>query len=153
MSGKQLSRPKERLYDWKVIPFGICNAPGIFAMHITHLKYVLEDWWSNYFWIWKRVIPSETVWYFLGSWSVPKGFLLIKRRFKQSKSGQPTYVHGFATFYRRFIKNFSSLVFSRYWLWKFIWGSDQLSSFSLIKVRLTDAPVLALPNFDFIFEV
>lgn len=36
---------------------------------------------------------------------------------------------------------------------KFVWGSAQQLSFEDIKYRLCNAPVLALPEFDNLFEV
>ena len=65
--------------------------------------------------------------------------------------------HGLASFYRRFVKDFSTLVAPLTKVIKknvgFPWGADQENTFVTIKERLCSALVLALPDFNKTFEI
>ena len=64
--------------------------------------------------------------------------------------------HGLATFYRRFISNSNTItaLLTDFLMQKsFVWIDEAQESFQPLKRKLTEAPILALPNFDKIFEL
>ncbi|XP_071927650.1 uncharacterized mitochondrial protein AtMg00860-like [Coffea arabica] len=65
--------------------------------------------------------------------------------------------HGLASFYRRFVKDFSTIAAPLTAVIKknekFFWGEAQDKAFQLLKHKLTHAPLLAILNFDLTFEV
>ncbi|XP_019435361.1 PREDICTED: uncharacterized protein LOC109341845, partial [Lupinus angustifolius] len=65
--------------------------------------------------------------------------------------------HGLASFYRRFVKDFSTLAAPLNEVVKknvgFHWGDKQEEAFKRLKEKLTHAPILRLPNFTKSFEI
>ena len=64
--------------------------------------------------------------------------------------------HGLASFYRRFIRNFSTIMASMTEVIKDTsskWTSEAQRAFEEVKSKLTQAPALALPCFDEVFKV
>ncbi|XP_020702838.1 uncharacterized protein LOC110114328 [Dendrobium catenatum] len=188
---KTAFKTRHGLYEWRVMPFGLCNTPSTFmrlmtevlkpfikkfcvayfdniliystshALHLEHLSKILTVLRQHQLYL-KCEFASPAV-YFLGfvvssaciqvdkrkveaitSWQTPRSFMDV------------CSFHGLANFYRRYIKDFSTVMapITDYLnLKQYFWGDDQQVSFAAIKLALSTAPVLALPNFDKPFHV
>lgn len=64
--------------------------------------------------------------------------------------------HGLETLYRKFIRNFSSIIAPITKCTKgkeFVWNKEAGESFELLKKMVTTSPILVLPDFSKVFEV
>ena len=133
--------------------------------HCTHIRQVLQVLRDNklYANLEKCTFAKDKV-IFLG-FVVSKHGVEVDQSKIESIQNWPTPMnvsqvrsfHGLAGFYRRFVKDFSTIAAPLNDLTKkgvpFVWGTAQDIAFDTLKRLLTSAPLLALPDFSKQFEV
>ncbi|XP_059446570.1 uncharacterized mitochondrial protein AtMg00860-like [Corylus avellana] len=78
------------------------------------------------------------------SWPIPKTLHDIRS------------FHGLSSFYQRFIKGFNTIIAPITECLKggtFKWTEEAQKGFELLKQKVTEAPILVLPDFSKVFEV
>ncbi|KAK1595408.1 hypothetical protein QYE76_018523 [Lolium multiflorum] len=148
---KTAFKTKLGLYEWLVMPFGLSNAPSTFMRLMNHIL--------------RPLIGKSVVVYFDDILIYSKNLedhvqhvreVLCILRHEKLYANLPNF-HGLAGFYRRFVKDFSTIACPLNELTKknvpFVWGKAQQKAFDELKKRLTEAPLLALPDFTKTFEI
>ncbi|XP_020694313.1 uncharacterized protein LOC110108140 [Dendrobium catenatum] len=191
---KTAFKTRNGLFEWRVMPFGLCNAMATFLRlmsevlksllgkccvvyfddilvfsssmdeHWNDLKAALELLRQHKLYLNKAKceFATSTV-HFLGYivsadglGMDPNKISAIQQWQRPSTLTEVRSFHGLANFYRRFIRGFSIIMAPITDYLKassFKWGVEQQQSFDTLKAALTEAPVLAAPNFSKPFHV
>jgi len=126
---KTAFRTKYGYYEYLVMPFGLKNAPAVFHSFINS---VLRPFLEKSVILYLDDIKS------IEEWPIPQNIKDVQR-----------FV-GLCNYYRRFVKNFSAIAKPLHSLTKkrkkFVWSPECDSAFSILKKRLTTAPMLLHPD-------
>ncbi|KAD7479276.1 hypothetical protein E3N88_02412 [Mikania micrantha] len=115
--------------------YGNLEKCDFFTSQVTFLGYVVSD---------QGIQVDDRKIQAICDWPIPQSIQQVRS------------FHGLASFYRRFVKDFSIVMAPLTELTKlkqFKWNPQAQRAFEELKLRLTSAPVLALPCFNEVFEV
>ncbi|GJR26391.1 putative reverse transcriptase domain-containing protein [Tanacetum coccineum] len=143
-------------YEFQVMPFGLTNAPAVFMdlmnrnyLEITSKREIVCKVSSKCI---SRVISCNSC-HLIDSQGLHVDPAKIEAVKNWTSPTTPTEVRqflGLAGYYRRFIEGFSKIAKPLTKLTQknksYIWGEEQESAFQLLKQKLYEAPILALPE-------
>ncbi|GKA54354.1 putative reverse transcriptase domain-containing protein [Tanacetum coccineum] len=150
-------------YEFQVMPFGLTNAPAVFMdlmnrRHARQTQIILEllrkeklyakfskcDFWIHIVQFLGHLIDNQ------GLHVDPAKIEAVKNWTSPATPTEVRQFLGLAGYYRRFIEGFSKIAKPLTKLTQknksYIWGEEQESAFQLLKQKLCEAPILALPE-------
>ncbi|GKB77533.1 putative reverse transcriptase domain-containing protein [Tanacetum coccineum] len=139
---KTAFRTRYEHYEFQVMPFGLTNAPAVFMdlMNCIHIVQFLG-----------HLIDSQ------GLHVDPAKIEAVKNWTSPTTPTEVRQFLGLAGYYQRFIKGFSKIAKPLTKLTQknrnYIWDEEQELAFQLLKQKLCEAPILALPEGDNDFVV
>nr|GEW96412.1 reverse transcriptase domain-containing protein [Tanacetum cinerariifolium] len=152
---KTAFKTRDGLYEWMVMSFELSNVPSTFMRLMNQAQKLYANGKKCHF------LGTEVT--FLGYIVTGSGIKMDRAKVKAIISWPtPSTIHdirsfhGLASFYRRFIWNFSSIIAPLSECMnggRFTWTSEAAKAFDIVKAKVTEAPILALPNFDEVFQV
>ncbi|KAE8681373.1 putative CCCH-type zinc finger family protein [Hibiscus syriacus] len=168
---KTAFKTPQGLYEWMVMPFGLSNAPSTFMRFMHQVLWpfmgkfvvvyfddilVYSPTWTSHFDHLRAVFEMlKTECLFVNQRNQSKIDAVLEWPRPRTLHDIRNF-HGLASLYRLFIRNFSTLIAPITECLKgrdFQWSEEVEASFQLVKQKMTEAPVLALPDFDKVFEV
>ncbi|GJV57486.1 putative reverse transcriptase domain-containing protein [Tanacetum coccineum] len=134
-------------YEFQVMPFGLTNAPGVFMDLINrklYVKFSKCDFWIRIVQFLGHLIDSQ------GLHVDPAKIEAVKNRTSPTTPTEVRQFLGLTSYYQRFIEGFSKIAKPLTKLTQknksYIWGEEQELAFQLLKQKLYEAPILALPK-------
>nr|GEU53138.1 reverse transcriptase domain-containing protein [Tanacetum cinerariifolium] len=141
-------------FAYRRMPFGSCNAPGTFQRcEDTNLSL---NWEKSHFMVTEGIVLGQKISKNEIEVDKAKVDVIAKLPHPTTVKGIRSFL-GHASFYRRFIQDFSKISRQMTHLLEnntpFIFSEDCIKAFQTLKKKLTEAPILNAPNWDLPFEL
>nr|GEX97869.1 reverse transcriptase domain-containing protein [Tanacetum cinerariifolium] len=147
-------------FAYRRMPFGLCNAHGTFQRY-TMLQ-MCEDtnlvlnWEKYHFMVKKGIVLGHKISKNRLEVDHSKVDVIGKLPYPTTVKGVRSFL-GHAGFYRRFIQDFSKIARPMTYLLEkqipFLFSKDCIDAFETLKKKLTEAPILVVPNWNLPFEL
>ncbi|WVZ01111.1 hypothetical protein V8G54_027180 [Vigna mungo] len=162
-------------YEYTVMPFGLCNAPSTFQATMNELlkpfmrKFLIQILGGSYSTLGADLSTIDTghclfaqqqveyLGHVVSAAGIAPEHSKIQAMLDWPPPSTIKALRGFlglTGFYRRFIKGYATIASPLTTLLKkdaFLWTTEAQAAFDTLKKAMTEAPVLALPNFDLPF--
>nr|GFA10533.1 reverse transcriptase domain-containing protein [Tanacetum cinerariifolium] len=147
-------------FAYRRMPFGLCNAPGTFQRYkmlqrCEETKLCL-NWEKIHFMVKEGIVLGHKISKNRIEVDKAKIDVIAKLPYPTTVKGVRSFL-GYASFYRRFIQDFSKISRPMTHLLEkdtpFVFSEDCIQAFQTLKKKLTEAPILIAPNWDLPFEL
>nr|GEU44403.1 DNA-directed DNA polymerase [Tanacetum cinerariifolium] len=141
-------------FAYRRMPFGLCNAPGTFQ-RCEDTNLVL-NWEKCHFMVKEGIILGHKISRNRLEVDHAKVDVIAKLPYPTTVKGVRSFL-GHAGFYRRFIQDFSKIARPMTYLLEkdtpFVFFKNCIDAFETLKKKLTEAPILVVPNWNLPFEL
>nr|GEW15057.1 DNA-directed DNA polymerase [Tanacetum cinerariifolium] len=147
-------------FAYRRMPFGLCNAPGTFQRYTMLQRCedtnLVLNWEKYHFMVKEGIVLGHKISKNGLEVDRSKVDVIAKLPYPTTVKGVRSFL-GHVSFYRRFIQDFSKIARPMTHLLEketlFVLAKDCIDAFVTLKKKLTEAPILVVPDWNLLFEL